>query len=90
MRGDSDLAKNLIQIYFAFLHKLVEQKTKDSDDEDDDGAREKKRKKMLRKKKKKRKSKMMAQTSGDKLLHLKAKVCWGGRGEGKREFFVVF
>ncbi len=76
VRGDSELAKTLIEIYFAFLHKLVEQKTNDVDDDDDldEKAREVKRKNMLRKKKKRRKAKMLSDNSSTKLMHLKAKV----------------
>jgi ribosome biogenesis protein MAK21 len=69
-RGDSALAKNLIQIYFAFLHKLVEKKL-DDDDEDDDGA---KKKAAAKKQKKKRKVRMQQDGTSTKLQHLKAKA----------------
>lgn len=76
MRGDGALAKNLIEIYFAFLHKLVEAKPDDDDDEElDEKGRELKRKKALKKKKKRRKAKMLSDTGSTKLLHMKAKVC---------------
>jgi hypothetical protein len=76
IRGDYNLAKTLIEIYFAFLHKLVEENVKKADDDDDldEKAKELKRKKMIRKQKKRRKAKQLAGISTDKILHLKAKV----------------
>ena len=71
-RGESDLAKNLIQVYFAFLHKLVEKKLEEKND--DDEMDEKAKKNALRKKKKKRKMAKQAEISTDKLLHMKAKA----------------
>ncbi len=71
-RGESDLAKNLIQIYFAFLHKLVEKKL-DDDDDDEKEEDPQAKKKAQKKAKKKRKLRAQAQTSSSKLQHLRSK-----------------